>query len=1404
MGQKGPDGSPILQSSQNLLQPYPVAGLSFALGSTSGGDSSTTSTASAFIVLFGADQSGGGGSKGDIYANSLTLGYNQEVDATITTSDTNETLYLDPNGTGSVYIGTGATSVSPNLFVVDRKDGTEDPAGTAGAIYYNESSGKFRCYESGAWRDCLTVNYDPATKTYTDSTSETVSFTAANDVWDGTYPNMTVGNSTATILVSVVIRGVSNDGTDQNPVFRIYRDIDTDPTCGTNPVGTEFVGNFLTTTTQDWGTSATFLDEGPFTANDNVRYTVCTTANGANDGTVQDVTVSLLSGQGGTAGAAGDAGATGPTGATGTTGTTGATGDTGPTGSTGATGATGNIGPTGSTGATGDTGPTGPTGSTGATGDTGPTGSTGSTGATGDTGPTGATGSTGATGVVGPTGTTGATGSTGSTGKTGPTGSTGGTGATGLAGPTGATGQSIDGPTGNTGATGIQGPTGATGIGDLGPTGATGVTGSTGATGQAGASGPTGSTGSTGSTGATGTVGPTGATGSTGATGMIGPTGVTGATGSTGQTGPTGVTGTTGSTGQTGPTGASGATGSTGQTGPTGVTGTTGSTGQTGPTGASGATGTTGQTGPTGATGEKGDMGIKGPDGNPILQSQQNLLQPYPVAGLSFALGSTGGGESEITSTASAYIVLFGADDPGSLGNKGDIYANSLKLGYNGTGSTVTTASTDESLYLDPNGAGRVYIGVGSSSSTANLLVLDGDTDAIDPTGVNGAMYYNASTNKFRCFENGDWKDCITGVPEARSSTSTATYSLTTTDTGILNTAITPREDTNEIWITASAQVNSDSNTDDTVTVTVVRGAVCGTNVLATRTKRVTLTATTGVGEGNPAFTVTDAPATTAATTYTMCALSAAGNHAITDREIVVQEVDTNADLAEVYPTNDLSLESGEIVSFDPGLTNGVKRTMVESDLNVIGVVSTKPALRIGGTDGIGVSGVPVALTGRVPVNVSAENGPVAVGDFLTSSNVPGVAVKAIKAGPVIGQALSSYEGGGIGRVMLFVKTGWFAGNLNLPEGLNRQSSIMDANINQNALDHLEYIRTSTISGTISNIYVDRLVAGNDVITSDLYASRAILEELSPVDRKLNFSIGGDGQITIGTGSAEPAIVFDALGNAIFRGTVSADRIKANQIEGLEGLDDKLAGFEQFMAAMSTNSGQTVEDKSPQAVSQDLPLLPIITEIAATAITNTINDATEFTRDIIIRGTTNLAGALRVAGESVFEGTVNFLADVVFRGKATFEGMVTFNSDTAGIAIIPKYSSSVDVRFEHPYLTVPVVTISLSVKEATDSAFLSDGNNAVVANTSTTGFTVILPEPALRDYAYSWVAIAVKDVKTTIGKSLISNALLTEDVVKEAVPTQTPTPVPIPTPTFIFINRVATVSGTIVSDNPSD
>lgn len=70
---------------------------------------------------------------------------------------------------------------------------------------------------------------------------------------------------------------------------------------------------------------------------------------------------------------------------------------------------------------------------------------------------------------------------------------------------------------------------------------------------------------------------------------------------------------------------------------------------------------------------------------------------------------------------------------------------------------------------------------------------------------------------------------------------------------------------------------------------------------------------------------------------------------------------------------------------------------------------------------------VPVALAGRVPVRVDASYGAIRPGDPLAASPEPGVAMKARRAGPVLGTALEGREQGE-GLLMMLVHRGWQGG----------------------------------------------------------------------------------------------------------------------------------------------------------------------------------------------------------------------------------------------------------------------------------------------------------------------------------------------------------------------------------------
>lgn len=93
----------------------------------------------------------------------------------------------------------------------------------------------------------------------------------------------------------------------------------------------------------------------------------------------------------------------------------------------------------------------------------------------------------------------------------------------------------------------------------------------------------------------------------------------------------------------------------------------------------------------------------------------------------------------------------------GSVTARDDVNSDAALQIQNAEGVEVFTVNTEDN-----------HIQIGKSDEAATLLVLDTKTTAGDPSGVDGAMYYNSSLGKFRCYEGGEWKDCITPLPVSK------------------------------------------------------------------------------------------------------------------------------------------------------------------------------------------------------------------------------------------------------------------------------------------------------------------------------------------------------------------------------------------------------------------------------------------------------------------------------------------------------------------------------------------------------------------------------------------------------------------------------------------------------------
>jgi hypothetical protein len=128
------------------------------------------------------------------------------------------------------------------------------------------------------------------------------------------------------------------------------------------------------------------------------------------------------------------------------------------------------------------------------------------------------------------------------------------------------------------------------------------------------------------------------------------------------------------------------------------------------------------------------------------------------------------------------------------------------------------------------------------------------------------------------------------------------------------------------------------------------------------------------------------------------------------------------ADLAEWIPSTGEKPVAAEVLTAgDSPVT--VKKSVSAYDQKLMGIVSTTPHTVMGAET---PTSVQIALSGRVPVKISSENGGIMAGDYVTSSSTPGVAMKATHAGYVVGKALEDWNpGSGKTTVMVLVNVSY-------------------------------------------------------------------------------------------------------------------------------------------------------------------------------------------------------------------------------------------------------------------------------------------------------------------------------------------------------------------------------------------
>lgn len=493
----------------------------------------------------------------------------------------------------------------------------------------------------------------------------------------------------------------------------------------------------------------------------------------------------------------------------------------------------------------------------------------------------------------------------------------------------------------------------------------------------------------------------------------------------------------------------------------------------------------------------------------------------------------------------------------------------------------------------------------------------------------------------------------------------------------------------------------------------------------------------------------------------------AAGGNGTAGVVVTFNYTASSGDLAEWYETKD-GVEAGDVVAiskenleYDSRL--GLQKISIlekaSTNSEVVGVVSTSPFETIGGDILNNAKRPrPIALAGRVPVKITEANGKIKTGDLLAASNIPGIAKKATKAGITIGRAMedSNCKEGQDCKVMVLVNTSYSTGALiktALNEGgINTDQITSELDYGKILFAQMLQDKKDIVDSEISEINTDRIAAGLEVITPRVITEEILANFIKPVDQDIALQLSSDGSFIVKDETGLEAIKFDSSGNATFAGVVTADKIRANQIEGIEFIIASQSATADRIASITSELDKRLASSSAGAITQELSELSLFQRI-------------RIKENAIVEGILTVVDSITVSN-LIANNLSTFFGEVIFKGSVFFEERPTFNKDTAGIAVIKKDSNRVEIKFDKEYKEIPVINATLMLneykndvdsvedtRELEEKLFLQDYSYAVI-NKSNKGFTIVLNKKAVEDVEFSWFAVSIKQSPLSLGEKI--------------------------------------------------
>lgn len=274
---------------------------------------------------------------------------------------------------------------------------------------------------------------------------------------------------------------------------------------------------------------------------------------------------------------------------------------------------------------------------------------------------------------------------------------------------------------------------------------------------------------------------------------------------------------------------------------------------------------------------------------------------------LNFQVSNTSGSGSTLN-TLHTVLALNGSD--GSALFKGNTTSATAFQIQSSTGANFFT--------VDTTSAQKIVIGPSAGDTAGTILVLGKKTTSGDPTAVDGAMYYNTSSNSFRCGVSGVWVSCIGGLLTA-STAINSSVANTTTETDFATTYSIPAN------YCANNRV-----------LRVTANGLYGTTGTPNMNLRVKLGGTTVAIADTPAMTTQTSKGWT--TTFTLMCPSAAGSSAaVTAQGLLTMANDPNRQIP--YTSTNIATNTAQTLSISAEWgTANASNTITLSSLTVEGM----------------------------------------------------------------------------------------------------------------------------------------------------------------------------------------------------------------------------------------------------------------------------------------------------------------------------------------------------------------------------------------------------------------------------------------------------------------------------------